>query len=202
MADKVSPIEALPPASREWGEIETRLRQPPLGDGGGPGALHRLLVVLRDLQVRERRAAGHVVEPHRHRRRRARHAARGERRAGDALAAARLPALREPGLHQGVPRAGHVPARGRPRDAGPAALHRLPVLHGGLPLRRAHVQLGQARPARRTSTPAWCRRGPSAPWRSAPSACTASPTGRCRRASGPARPRRASSATSTTRTAA
>ena len=50
-----------------------------------------------------------------------------------------------------------------------------------------------------TSTPAWCRRVPSAPWRSARSACTASPRGRCPRACGPAPPRRGSSATSTTR---
>ena len=43
---------------------------------------------------------------------------------------------------------------------------------------------------------------PSARWRSAPSACTGSPTGRSRLASGRARRRRASSATSTIPTAA
>ena len=61
-----------------------------------------------------------------------------------------LQPLREPALRAGLPHQGHLEAAaGRHRDDGLAPLHRLPLLHGGLPLRRAQLQL--AGPAARSS---------------------------------------------------
>ena len=59
------------------------------------------------------------------------------------LPAALLP-LRQPALHQGLPGGRDVQAAGRNRADRQRALHRLPVLHGRLPVRRAELQLGPA----------------------------------------------------------
>ncbi len=176
--------------------------QPALGDGGRPGALHRLLVVLRDLQVGERRAARHVVEPHRHGGRRARHAAEvnGE------LEMHWLPLACQHCENPACTKVCPVEAT-YPREDGVvmqdpqrcigcrfcmvACPYGVRIFNWGKPDRPTDFDTGMVAAAAR-----------SAPWRSARSACTASPTARCRRACGRAPRRRASSATSTTRTAA
>ena len=64
---------------------------------------------------------------------------------GDAVPGPLQP-LRKAGLRPGLPDPGDVQAQtGRHRHDGHASLHRLPVLHGGLPLRRAELQLPRSR---------------------------------------------------------
>ncbi len=58
-----------------------------------------------------------------------------------AFRAGSLQPLREPALRAGLPHAGHLQAGGRDRDDGLPPLHRLPVLHGRLPLRGAKHEL-------------------------------------------------------------
>ena len=81
--------------------------------------------------------------------------------------------LREPALRAGLPDQGHLQAApGRHRDDGLPPLHRLPVLHGRLPLRRAQLQLhgapavtsrrAQSSSSRRARR-AWSRSATSAP---------------------------------------
>ena len=43
-------------------------------------------------------------------------------------------------LRSGVPHQGHVAGRGRRRAHGHDPLHRVPLLHGGVPLRRTHAR--------------------------------------------------------------
>ena len=59
-----------------------------------------------------------------------------------------LQPLREPSVHPCLSDRCHVEAGRWHRDDGRAPLHRLPVLHGGLPVRGAQLQL--VRPARRS----------------------------------------------------
>ena len=49
--------------------------------------------------------------------------------------------LRRSALRARLPHGGHLEARRRHRDDGLAPLHRLPLLHGGLPVRLAQLQL-------------------------------------------------------------
>ena len=55
-----------------------------------------------------------------------------------------LQSLRRSALHAGLPHPGYLEARRRHRDDGLSPLHRLPLLHGGLPLRIAQLQLGRS----------------------------------------------------------
>ncbi len=57
-----------------------------------------------------------------------------------------LQPLRQSPLRPGVSHQGHLPAGGRHRHDGHAPLHRLPLLHGRLPLRRPELQLADPRP--------------------------------------------------------
>ena len=124
-----------------------------------------------------RRALGHLPEP------RAR------------LPARRLPALQRRPVREGLPGAGDLPPRRRHRARRLQPLHRLPLLHGGLPVRGAHLQLGRLPPTPRAASSATasstgpetasCSR-PSvrrASSRSAPSASSASTSASCRSAS-------------------
>ena len=89
-----------------------------------------------------------------------------------------LPAVRESALHQGLPHGATWAGEGRHRGHRLRLVHRLPLLHGGLPLRRAALQLETAHHSRKTkSTPtpitSATARGPRAWSRSAPSASSA-----------------------------
>ena len=112
-----------------------------------------------------------------------------------------VPALREPGVRARVPHGRHLQGRQGPRGNRLRQVHRLPHVHGRLPLQRPHVQLersgarhrcllrrcprARARPRRDGEVHACAR---SAPTRAtSPCACAA------------ARPMPASSATWTTR---
>jgi ferredoxin len=71
-------------------------------------------------------------------------------RAGDGaggralLRAGAVPAVPQRAVHEGVPDRRHVDREGRHRRDRLRLVHRLPLLHGGLPVRRAAVQLGRA----------------------------------------------------------
>ncbi len=56
-----------------------------------------------------------------------------------------LLSVRQPALRQGLPHAGDLQDVERHRQRGLRALHRLSLLHGGLPLRQPRLQLAQAR---------------------------------------------------------
>ena len=102
---------------------------------------------------------------------------------GPLLRAGRLPAVQERPLRQDLPDRGHLDGAGRHRGDRLRLVHRLPLLHGGLPLRRAPLQLGEAdHPRRTSSTPrptTWATgRARRASSRSAPSASSACGNGR------------------------
>ena len=63
---------------------------------------------------------------------------------GQDLPPDRLPAVRGLALHERVPDRGHLAGAGRHRGDRLRLVHRLPLLHGGVPLRRASLQLGRA----------------------------------------------------------
>ena len=138
------------------------------------------------------------------------------------LPADALPAVRERALRGGLPGGGDGAQRRRPERHGLQPLRRHALLLEQLPVQGAALQLpalpglGHAAASSCSATPT-SRCAAAASWRSAPTACSAS----TRRASRPkredrairdgevmtacqrpARPRRSSSATSTTRTAA
>ena len=62
-----------------------------------------------------------------------------------------LQPLRQSAVRARLPDAGHLETRRRHRDDGLAPLHRLPLLHGGLPVRLAQLQLERPAPLHRTS---------------------------------------------------
>jgi hypothetical protein len=96
---------------------------------------------------------------------------------GQVLHAGAVPAVRQPALHQRVPRRGHLAGARRHRRGRLQLVHRLPLLRGRVPVPRAALQLDRPEIPRRRSTPT--RRtcptasGRRAWWRSAPSASTA-----------------------------
>ena len=59
----------------------------------------------------------------------------------------------EPAVRAGVPDAGDVEAQRRHRDDGLAPLHRLPLLHGGVSVRLAQLQLERPAPGDRQPEP-------------------------------------------------
>ena len=63
---------------------------------------------------------------------------------GSLLRAGRVPAVPEPAVHQGVPDRRDLDRAGRHRGHRLRLVHRLPLLHGRLPVRRAPLQLGRA----------------------------------------------------------
>ena len=63
-----------------------------------------------------------------------------------------VPAVPQPALRQGLPDRRHLDGAGRHRGDRLRLVHRLPLLHGGLPVRRAPLQLGRAAASRRTSS--------------------------------------------------
>ena len=71
-------------------------------------------------------------------------------RAGPLLRADRLSALPESALHQGLSDRRHLDREGRHRRHRLRLVHRLPLLHGGLPVRRAPLQLAACRTCRPT----------------------------------------------------
>ena len=95
----------------------------------------------------------------------------------------RLPAVPKPAVHEGVPDGRHLDGAGRHRRHRLRLVHRLPLLHGGLPVRRAPLQLGASRRSRRpsstrTRTSSATGRARRASSRSAPSASSGRATGR------------------------
>ena len=101
---------------------------------------------------------GHVVEPDPDRGRVAR-PARGER--GGGLEMHWLPLAcqhcENAPCVEGLPGPGDLPPRRRPGDDGQRPLHRLPVLHDRVPLRRPHLQLGRADRGPPPTRRAWSR---------------------------------------------
>ncbi len=107
----------------------------------------------------------------------------GGARGGPLLHAGGLPAVRQPAVHQGLPGGRHLEGAGRHRGHRLRLVHRLPLLHGGLPLRRAPLQLGRAHASgrassTRTRTSSATGRGRRASSRSAPSASSGRGPGR------------------------
>ena len=70
---------------------------------------------------------------------------------GSLLRADGLPAVPEPALHEGLSDRRHLDGAGRHRGHRLRLVHRLPLLHGGLPVRRAPFQLGRAVDSARAS---------------------------------------------------
>ena len=68
-----------------------------------------------------------------------------------------VPAVPQRALHEGVPDRRHVDGAGRHRRHRLRLVHRLPLLHGGVPLRRAPLQLGRAAPCRGGTEPEHAR---------------------------------------------
>ena len=66
------------------------------------------------------------------------------------LRARAVPAVRESALHQGLSHRRHVDREGRHRGHRLRLVHRLPLLHGGVPLWRAALQLERACDSRQT----------------------------------------------------
>ncbi len=62
---------------------------------------------------------------------------------GSLLHAGRLPAVRETALHQSLPGSGHLEGKRRHCRRRLQLVHRMPLLHGRLPLRRSSFQLAQ-----------------------------------------------------------
>ena len=60
---------------------------------------------------------------------------------GQVLHARAVPAMRQPALRQGMSRRGDLAGAGRDHGDRLRLVHRLPVLHGRVPLRRAPLQL-------------------------------------------------------------
>ncbi len=73
-------------------------------------------------------------------------------RGGPLLRAGRVPAVPQRALHEGLPDRRHLDRAGRHRRHRLRLVHRLPLLHGRLPVRRAPLQLGRRRRSRRTSS--------------------------------------------------
>ena len=180
MADKVSPIEALPPASRAYGEIGPVSAQPRWGmvvDQERCIGCWSCCVICKSENDVPLGMWWNRIDT-----------------VGDALdtparastASWRCTGCRSPASTartRPAPRSARSQAT-YPREDGVvmqdyAALHRLPLLHGRLPLRRARVQLGRARAAHRLRHRHGAAAAHRAPWRSARSACTGSPRGRC-----------------------
>ena len=65
-------------------------------------------------------------------------------RGGPFLHSGGLPAVRESALHQGLPHRRHLGGEGRHRGDRLRLVHRLPLLHGRVPLRRPPFQLDRA----------------------------------------------------------
>ena len=63
---------------------------------------------------------------------------------GPLLRAGRLPAVPQRSLHQGLPDRRDLDGAGRDRGHRLRLVHRLPLLHGGVPLRRPPLQLGRS----------------------------------------------------------
>ncbi len=117
---------------------------------------------------------GHAASPIRDRPRRrsgsARSSVRQNAQTGYAhLPADDVPALRKSAVRGRMPDRRLVQARRRHRAGRSAYLHRLPLLHDGLPLQGALIRpRGPARPGTPTAP-----RGKGTVWRAAPCACTA-----------------------------
>ena len=173
----------------------------PSRDGRRPEPLHRLLELRGGLQGAAERRHRPVLAARADGGRSVHgHAGRHVPRPDDVVPVDQLLPLRQPAVRQSLSDAGDLQDGQRHRQRELRTLHRLSLLHGGLPLRQPRLQLAQAsagaaRPASPSS--ATRRPGPRASSRNAPSACSASPTGCCRAVSSPAPPARASSATST-----
>ena len=120
----------------------------------------------------------------------------GRRAAGQVVHAGPVHALREAHVRLRLPRDRHVERARRHRGHRLRQVHRVPQLHGHLPVRRAPLQLGRARGAQGRDQPqgaAATRRRASS--RSAPSASSARARARPPRAPRRARWARARSAT-------
>ena len=100
-----------------------------------------------------------------------------------------LQPLRQPALRAGLPHGGHLPEAGRHRDDGLPPLHRVPVLHGRLPLRGAEHELPRSPALHRARSTRISRRGPRAWWRNAISARSGWQGASSRPVSSPARKR-------------
>ncbi len=116
------------------------------------------------------------------------------------LRAGGLSAVHQLALHARLPGGRHLARARRHRGHRLRLVHRLPQLHGGLPVRRPALQLGRRHHPRRRAQHqhARLRQPPAAAraWsRSAPGACSAPARGATRPASRSARWARASSAT-------
>ncbi|MCK7502193.1 MAG: hypothetical protein MZW92_78985 [Comamonadaceae bacterium] len=111
-----------------------RLRRPPADVENGCGA-----------RAEPARAPDAAVDPQ------GRTAGQAHRR--NALAAADVPALRRAALRRRLPHRRLVQARRRHRAGRPAHLHRLPLLHDGLPLQGAFLRARGAAPSRRPDAP-------------------------------------------------
>jgi hypothetical protein len=64
-----------------------------------------------------------------------------------------VPAVPESTVREGVPHPGHLEGAGRHRRRRLRLVHRLPLLHVGLPVRRAPLQLGGPEAARGRAEP-------------------------------------------------
>ena len=191
MAGKVSPVEALPRRRVRTVGWSTRATSP-AGDGGRPGTLHRLLIVLRDLQSENDVPLGMWSN---------RIDTVGEAPTPRVLVNGRLRDGLEPLACQhcenpACPKVCPVQAT-YPREDGLVMQDPQRCIGCRFSWWRARtgarVQLS-GRTDRPTSIRVWWSRGPSGRWRSALFVCIGSPRGRFRRAYGRAPPRRASSA--------
>ena len=127
---------------------------------------------------------------------------RGGRPARQVVHAGPVHALREADVRLRLPGEGHVERARRHRRHRLRQVHRVPQLHGHVPVRRAALQLGRARGPQGRGQPRRSRsRRRRASSRSAPSASSGRGTARPPPAPRRARSARASSATSTIRTA-
>ncbi len=127
-------------------------------------------------------------------------------RGGPLLRPGGVPAVPQRAVHEGVPDRRDLDRARRHRRHRLRLVHRVPLLHGGLPVRRPALQLGrtvdpEGRASTRTRTSSATARAQRASSRSAPSASSGRGTAATRPASKSARSARGSSATCSTPTA-